>query len=547
MNSKQQIIYESRNADMGLGEVLRFNIPPSVMLINNAETFLKFNVRVGAKGFVTLANATTEADTEHWYPWTMGLGGAYNLIKNLVIKTQDGVVLETITDYNSFHRVLSNYVKNSTEKNLDRLYAGADTEYVKRVNTLTRRKVDGAGASEALQTQENMEIEVCLPLKLSGIFSNPQPYPNFLAPLQVEIQLEDDAFKVVHAQGFQLGADAPNFQTDKENQNRVAGWSGDTITYRVDGTPNTNNITSLEILKTSAGGNDNVYTGDIGATQTANHPFWVGQSVRVKADADVDLVISGIQESGAGDKLQINFDSTNAFNGQATANPQIFVKDTGDKPSLTLSKIQMIVGSIQPSPQQLQAMESAVKSGYAYNYKSYYDFPVNISSGVLSASNLINCKFKRCKSILSFCEDIQTATAVYWDNLAPFIKPNYDPKDYQYKLGGLLVPNRRVDVSRYIRNRTQQGGWNAVHIKELEQALACAGYQCKDLSNIDGAFMFGRGLVTKNSGFTYDMSGNEEARLNINFNANGQNLLNHNYVCHLKTLVIKDSMKMVEE
>jgi len=86
-----------------------------------------------------------------------------------------------------------------------------------------------------------------------------------------------------------------------------------------------------------------------------------------------------------------------------------------------------------------------------------------------------------------------------------------------------------------------------VHIKELEQALSCCGYQCKDLSNIDGAFMIGRGLVTANSGFTYNMTDNEETRLNINFSDQNSQLLQHNYVCHLKTLVIKDNMKMVDE
>ena len=236
MNVSSEKVFEVRNSNVGLGEVIRFRIPPSIALLNTQQTFLKFNVVVGTKGKQTGFVSGQEADEAHYFPWTFGEGGAANLVRNLTIKTQDGVIIEQITDYNRLNRVLCNYVENSTERNLKRLYQGADSEAVKATNTLTDRTMN-AGASIAGETQFNKEIEVCLPLTLSGVLNNAQPYPNVIAPLEVEILLEEDAYNVIHAQGNELGGEAANFENDKDAQVLVGGYS-EPLPYCVDGTPN---------------------------------------------------------------------------------------------------------------------------------------------------------------------------------------------------------------------------------------------------------------------------------------------------------------------
>lgn len=545
MNVSSQVVYEERNSNVGLGETIRFRLPPTLQLLNSQETYLKFNVVVGTKGKQTLTLGA-EANESHWFPWTFGEGGCANLVRNLSIKTQDGLIIEQITDYNRLNRMFANYVENSSQKNLKRLYEGADTDIVKATNTLTRRTVDGNGASSTLETQENMEVECVLPLRLSGILNNEQPFPNMLAPLEVEILLEDNVFNVIHAQGFQTGATAPNFQSSKDVQNRVAGYRTDTMTYCVDGTPNDAAQTTLDILNSTNADNTNVYPPSIGADTSANHPFFNGQSLTIKGTDDYTVVIDSISVSGG--KLRLNFQAVN-FSTNVIANPKIFVKVPDSSPSMTLSELQLVCGTVTPTSKQMSAIESAVRSGqgYGWSYKSYQDFPVNLSNNALQTSSLINSKYRMCKAILSFWENVGSVKYVDQDNLIPQIDGTVAPSTYQYKLGGLLVPNRAVDLSRYVRNRTQTGAYNASHIKELEQALGNCGYTCKDLSNIDGCLMFGRGLVPPNSGFVYDMSDNEEARLNMKFSAQGYSLLLHNYVCHLKTFVIKADGKFVVE
>jgi len=543
MSSSSEIVYEERNSSVGLGETIRFRIPPSVALLNAKETYLKFNMVVGSKGKQEGFSSGDEADEAHYFPWTMGEGAASNLIRNITIRTQDGVICEQISDYNRLNRVLCNYVENSTQKNLKRLYEGGDNDYVRQVNTLTRRTISGAGASTAGETQENMEVEVVVPLRLSGILNSESVYPNVLAPLEVEILLEEDAYKVIHAQGNELGGEAANFKGGQKTLQNTVGGYYEEAPYKVDGTIS-GAQTSLTILKTNDG-DDNFYTGDVDATTTADFPFFNGQVCTVKTSSgDVDITINSI-ELGTSNRLQLNFDSTTFTN--TTSNPKIFVKTPASKPTITLSELQLVCGVVTPTQQQLAQLEAATKQGYEFKFKSYMDFPVNNYSGGKNVSNLINCNYRFCKSILSFWEDVGSSSVVDEDNLLVPLDETVSPLSVQYRLGGLLTPNRPVDLSRYVRLRDQPGGWGAVATKELEQAIMCCGMKVRDLSNVDGCLLTGRGLVPVGSGATYDMSDNEETRILLKWDAQTQSLLQHNYVCYLKVLRITGSGKMIIE
>jgi len=546
MNTASQIVYEQRNASVGLGETIRFRLPTNIMLLNTQETYLRFNFVVGVKGKQAGFATGNQADEAHWFPWTMGDGGASNLIKNLVIRDySSGVTLETINGYNLLNRVLVNYTKNDSEKNLDRLYGGADSEYVREKNTLTRRS-QTAGTTTDGETQENMEIEVILPLRLSGVLNNPMPFPNALCPLEVEILLEDEVYKVLHAQANEQGGESANFEGDKDVQNINGGYRNNTICYKVDGTP-TGVQTNVTILRTNDAG-QNLYTGDLVADQVCDFPFYNGQECTVETSiGDLTFNIKNVEVDGA-NRLQLNFDALD-FGVNATANPDIYITVPDTSPTCTLSELQLVCGAIQPSPQQMSAIENAVRSGngYGWTYKSYQDFPVNNAANALQVSNLINCRFRMCKSILCFWENVGGSYLVEQDNLLPDLDTSVAPKNYQFKLSGLNVPNRAVELSRLNRTRDEPGAYNAAHIKELEQTLQCCGFQVKDLSNIDGCLLFGRGLVPAGSSFVFDMNDNEETRLNIKYTAQSQSLLQHNYICHMKQLLIKTSGKQVVE
>ena len=118
---------------------------------------------------------------------------------------------------------------------------------------------------------------------------------------------------------------------------------------------------------------------------------------------------------------------------------------------------------------------------------------------------------------------------------------------YQFVINNRLVPTRSVSLSRYNNNRTQTGGWGQIHIKQLTDALHCANYETRDLSDLDGCLCIGQCLAPRPH--TFNMQNSEgETRLNINFDGTQTRaLLLHNYVYHLKTIMVHKNGVMVAE
>jgi len=201
----------------------------------------------------------------------------------------------------------------------------------------------------------------------------------------------------------------------------------------------------------------------------------------------------------------------------------------------------MVVGTVEPTPQQLSGLQSAVKSGYSYPFKTYNDFPVNNNAGALQVSNLINCRYRMAKSVLSFWEDVGSSSSVDKPNLVPRLDSTVVPTSYQYKIGGLLVPQRRVDLASINRSRNQASAWSCVRLKELEQSILACGLQVRSLEDSDGTALFGRALIPAGSGFTHDLSEDGETRLVINYTTQNASLLQHNFICSVKQLVVSGS------
>ncbi len=557
MNNSSVKVFETRNTTYGLGETLRFEFSPqSIRMINPSQTYLRFFVTVNAEGLQNPAlQAGAYADINYMFPWLLNskIGGA-SLIRNLTIRT-NGTVCEQITDYNKLDRIICNYVENESIENKKRLYEGCDNREVRAVNTLTKRS-QNAGTTTA--GQENRKIEVLLPLNLSGILGKyqSQPFPNMVAPLTVEILLEEDPFKVLMIGGQKkgLGSDMSsqsNLNT-KDNQQYVMGYST-SRPYQVHTmTTPAGPTTALAITNSDGAGHINPDIAD--NSEVVNYPFLNGSKIVISgleqngvALANVEVAVNSVQFTNG--RLQLNINSTN-FPNNTNATPFVSVvyETSLGKPKIILSDVEFVVGTINPNDAQLANVEKLVSGGgYGYNYRSYMDFPTNINSGVTRSSNYIQCNYQRCKAILSFWEDLG-ASEIDRDNLAPLLNSQLAPSSYQFNIANLLVPNREVSLNRYNRTRLQSGGWSAIHIKELENALQVCGYDCKDLSDIDGALICASRALVPSGNYSYNMAQQDgETRLNLNFTTNSRpnGLLLHNFVCHTRQLVIKGNEKTV--
>lgn len=570
-NNASVKVFESRNTTYGLGETLKFNFDPtSIQMINPAETYLRMFVVVGEQGQESGFNAGSEADINHMFPYTFNskVAGA-SLIKNITVRS-NGTVLEQITDYNRLARVICNYTENSSMENKKRLYEGADSRKVREVNTLQQRGRNAGSSTTG--TQSNRKVEILIPIALSGILggSQRQPFPNMVCPLEVEILLENDAFNVLEVQGDKLGSEmsGPTGLNTKDNQQYIMGYST-SRPYKVFtmASPAGNAVTTLAIENSDGAGfvNPAIASNE----ECVNYPFFNGCKVRVSglqtnanppvAIEDKIINVSSVALNNGRLTLTIPSTDFSTGGGNANATPLVNVEyaqtakvapavSAMGKPTLVISDVEFVVGVLRPNPQQFANVEKLVSGGgYSYGYQSYQDFPTNINNGVTRSSNYINCNYQRCKGLLSFWEDLGNAE-IDRDNLAPLLNSQLAPLSYQYNLANILVPNREVSLSRYNRTRLQTGQWNAIHIKELENCLNVCGYDVKDLSDIDGALICASRALVPSGNYTYNMkTQGGETRLNLNFSTNSRpnGLLLHNFVCHLRQLVIKGNDKMV--
>ena len=95
-------------------------------------------------------------------------------------------------------------------------------------------------------------------------------------------------------------------------------------------------------------------------------------------------------------------------------------------------------------------------------------------------------------------------------------------------------------INRYNKTALESGQFNAIHLKELEQALNSAGYNVRDFTETRQCLALGRSLSKYNH--TYDFQqANGEFRQNIQFSAQTKSLLWHNQVCHQRTIQITAS------
>ncbi len=559
--------FEIRNSTYEIdgGQELIFKIPKNINLINQKDTYLKFNLRLGGKdepAQETFGQVKPSAQIKYCLDRNIG---AEALIKNITIMTLDeSKTLEQITNYNRLAKIVSTYSDNSTHKNIKNLYEGrGDLVCLGTKNQLWELKnLSGAGdATQSVNALTYKTIEVCLPLRHSGILGGQDLYPNMLTGLCVKIQLEDDAFKVLQAQGQVLLKDTAPQNADNSHINRVGGYTN-TAGYAIEkigGGTCDNNSANFRIKQ--AGGattqiapalntlGSGVLTGTdpTGGNNlgTACLPFTVGSLVKIKGNhLEETRAINNITYAGGHAQFTLNaaVDFTAAGPGGATnteANVVMYIIEPAIKPNLTLSNVELIVGAVVPNDKMRNNYMAAVnsKGGYSYNYYSTQNYPVNNSKNSTVISNLINCKLSKAKSILSSFEDIETARTAVDDCLASPITPSLNPKNYHYIIDNLKTPSRNVDVSRYARNPNQTGGFNAVHIKELADTFKECNKVVETLEPLKENFVIGRALSRYNHSYNF-LEQRGETRFNCDFVRNENSLLNHNFIYHWKQMIV---------
>ena len=550
MNTSQIKVYEERNTEYKLGDELHFHIPSTVLMINPLETFLKFNINVGTVGAGTLTAG--KVDPDHYYKLILNSKiGAAAFIKELSILSGSGGnrVLEQFDNYNRLSRAICGVSDNSTESNKRKLFEGAG-ELVAGENA----QMYSGGSAAVLN---NRKIEVCVPIKLSGLFNNNQPLPSYLlGGLHVRILLENDLYKVMSSASIGYGWN----KSAKTHQSIQAGFVNDTG-FRTDPATVLNGgaQATLTLANTLAEANTAAnappagdqyvigslaYVEGVSATNIHAHPFAIGQTIVISglytvvgavAVADVEVDITAI--ANAAGRLQISFAAVNLAANTGNA-ARIYIKPPATNPIPNLSDMELVVGTVSPTGKQIQALESAVSSkGYAFEFQTYRDYMVNNAANEIVSSNTIIANLRRAKAIMTGWEVLEGNKKIQEDGLTGYVSSRQNPTDYQYIINNLLTPNQRVSLSQYIRDRNTPAGWSAIHLKELEDAFEALNIEVENLTEVDDNLLICRAL--SRYGHTFNMAASQgETRLNINFASQTEPILLHNWVGHMRTIVV---------
>ena len=579
MNTTSSIkIFEQRNSTYSLGDELRFIIPKTVVAVNPLQTYLTCNIEVTSG----LQNAFALNEQ----------CGAELLVKQLRILSQDGsAVYEEISDYNKLRRVLSFYANNTTDNNLNQLFQGGQNPAPILLGNNKLFTTTNTGTI----TQKKLPVQ--FKLSLSGLLGHSQrPFPNMLSGLQIVILLEDDIHKILRKMGEYT---IPRVLPVKGNQSKedfgavvgydtkhayqVAAYKDKAGNVLIDATNAGNqhvvelHLNTVGVIADNADDNNLIAEGDAyqvqvkqaantGITQAAL-PFKVGQKISFFKNGDnggsTEYEIGSISVSGdlrpiLGCNLTTHPDGVDLSAGmENSANNKIISKvailepnqeasTTGyqEGSTITISNVEMIVGTINLKPEDQQKIRAAAgsSSGYMLDYQSFVNYPVNITRALVN-SVFIPTKLNRTKSILSFYEAVGGSDDLARDNLLPIVDVDTAPKRYNYRINNLIVPNRPVSLENLNKSPTTGGAWSSIHLHELEKALT-SSIKVRSLEDSNSCFAVGRQLAVMNH--TFDARNASEIRLELDFSRNERDLLIHNFIHHIRRIIISAKGLMVE-
>ena len=235
----------------------------------------------------------------------------------------------------------------------------------------------------------------------------------------------------------------------------------------------------------------------------------------------------------AGDPVAIL--SSDRMNGiTAAANESVdaaVLARMSSKVSYSLRDFQYVLGQVSPPTGYVDAMMNQIQSdkGLAMDFKTYSLYKFNLTSTNGLSTQLIPTNAERAYSCLSVPLPQDVYTNISADSLSGVVD---GAQNYQYVLGGNLIPDRPIELQRYnlLPARTE-----ALHMLECEKALVNCGYAVRDLQNVSDRFLIARGFSRYNQ--VTDLNDRSLSLRVLYQGATERKIFNH-YICHLRRLQI---------
>jgi len=517
---------------------VRFLIPQYLGFFDPKDTQLTYKLKMTGRG----------------RPQPSGRAGVHSLWRDFRI--QDGTaqtVLEEIQDYNVLTAQWWGYTQNDSIASKRNLFEG------RQVNKSIDRSIYYQPANgrwaDATQTvaQPSQTLQIQQPL-YSGIMAGDKVFPLVATQgLRVALTLDN----IERSVEFQTGSLACEQGNSVSLKVALLGATGGDAAAKQEKAA-IGDVFSCAIRRPADGvGGRGVYRN---ATPENNNPFDIGDRVYIaladgtaerslgvvvsyQTDGDNDLQLDYIPDraNGAGLVIDYPIDSKvyiktlDRVNGVTVANvPAAQITAAAVSVNYTLSDIEWLVSVVSPPQQYVSALMSQVSSGkgLAMDFKTYSTHRVNLAALNGLTTQLVPATARRAYSVLSvpLFQGIQNDMAQ--DSFGGAID---GCQNYQYVLGGHLIPDRPISLDRYTQADPKV---DALHLIELEKTLVNCGYGVRNLQRVPVRFLLGRAF--SKYGQVSDLS-QRDLSLRIDYrNAALPKLFNH-YVCHLRRMVVSSS------
>lgn len=513
---------------------LRFLVPQFLGFINPADTTLNYKLIMSGKGS----------------PQPSPRAGVHSLWRDLRIR--DGTAsanLEEIQDYNVLTATWWGYTQNESIANKRNLFEGRQVNPDKQrnvyYNSLNQRWQDGA-----VTGQTPAQLSIKQPI-YSGILSGDKVFPCIATQgLRVEMTLDNIQRSCVYQQGdLGLATETGGVTTGKYLESKGAKIIGADAKTAID----TTFTIDIEAPGASVSGrgvnlnalpfdNNPFSVGDllhIGTTDALNTSETLGVITGFTTDATKNLVISYIPNRvvaggllgayGAGSAVFVK--NLERLNGAVVQNvPQAQIDLALQRVDFTIRDIELHVGVVTPPESYVDSMNSQIKGkGLAMDYKTYGLHRVNLNAVNGLTNQLIPAQTNRGYSVLSVPLSQNNQINIQTDSFEGLTD---GCQNYQYVLGGLMIPDRPIDLQRYSINPQYT---DALHLIEAEKSLENCGYTVRNLQRVPQRFFIGRAF--SKYGQVAELN-NRDLSLRVEYSgATQQKLFNH-YICHLRRMII---------
>jgi hypothetical protein len=538
----------------------RFLIPQYVGFMNPKDTTLEFDIQMTGRG----------------YPKPDPSGGIHSLIRD--IRIQDGMgqtTIEEIMDYNVLTSQWWGWTENQTISQKRSLFEGQD----KSANTI---KSSLYYANEPVtdyrtgytEDKPPAKIQVKAPL-YTGIFSG-KVFPLLATSgLRVSMSLDQKERSLMYTTGGYTMFPpttpiedlaplvAPNtrlitFKCGHLNAGSIGSGTGTAVKPKAAGTT-LDELTPIEIITSS-----NNPGGDPDVPEIQQNPYHIGDRIYILGVVGgVQTSITGIVHSFANNvsgvdsiiKMNVNFDvdiDTDLPFAPDTFAPVIIDPQDRLKPVTTkdfelinsvyvnsrmadvvgykINDLMFNVSQVNPPEGYVAALQSQINSkGLAMDFKTYSLYKVNLNARNGLTNQLIPANEERSYSCLSVPMDQDSYNKVERNSLSGIVD---GAKNYQYVLGGNLIPDRPVNLNRYTLEppRTE-----ALHLLECEKSLVNCGYAVRNLQNVPTRFLISRGFSRYNQVTNLN---DRSLSLRVEYENATKDKVYNNYICHLRRLLV---------